>query len=70
MSDATVKTMTPTQLATKLAGADNAEKVAKTFVRPYLRKHFARNDEARGTSWTLTNDQIKAVTDAYKARKA
>jgi hypothetical protein len=67
---ADVKTMTPTELATKLAGADNAEKVAKTFVRPYLRKHFARSSEARGTSWVCDADQIKAVTDAYKARKA
>lgn len=62
--------MTPTALAAKLAGKENAEKVAKTFVRPYLRRHFARSDEQRGTSWTLSADQVKAVTDAYKARKA
>lgn len=62
--------ITPTSLAAKLAGKDNAEKVAKTFVRPYLRKHFARNDEQRGTSWALTAEQVKAISDAYKARKA
>ena len=68
MADAPI--MTPTSLAAKLAGADNAEKVAKTFVRPYLRRNFTRTSEQRGTSWTLTPDQVKAVTDAYKARKA
>ena len=62
--------MTPTELATKLGGKDNAEKLAKTLVRPYLRKHFARTAEQRGTSWDLTPEAIKAVTDAYKARKA
>jgi len=60
--------LTPNTLAAKLAGADNAEKIGKTFVRPYLRKHFARAESARGTSWTLTDEQVKAVTDAYKAR--
>ena len=60
--------LTPNQLAAKLAGADNAEKVGKTFVRPYLRKHFARNAESKGTSWDLTDEQVKAVTTAYKAR--
>lgn len=67
---ANTKTMTPTELAATLAGKDQAEKVAKTFVRPYLRRHFARTSEARGTSWTLTPDQVKAISDAYKARKA
>ena len=67
---ADVKTMTPTQLATKLAGADNAEKVAKTFVRPYLRKHFTRSSDSKGTSWVLNAAEIKAVSDAYKARQA
>ena len=62
--------MTPNQLAAKLAGADNAEKIGKTFVRPFLRKHFVRADEAKGTSWELNPEQIKAVTAAYKARKA
>jgi len=60
--------MTPNQLAAKLGGDDNAEKLGKTFVRPYLRKHFTRPDEAKGTSWQLSNEQVKAVTDAYKAR--
>jgi hypothetical protein len=69
MSD-TIKTMTPTELATKLAGKDSAEKVAKTFIRPYLRRNFARSPEARATSWALTPEMIKAVSDAYKARKA
>jgi hypothetical protein len=67
---ANVKTMTPTELAASLAGKDNAEKVAKTFVRPFLRRHFARKDDQRGTSWALTPEQVKAVTEAYKARKA
>lgn len=67
---ATSTPMTPTALAAKLAGKDEAAKVAKTFVRPYLRKHFARAKDAKGTSWNLTTAQVKAVTDAYKARKA
>ena len=70
MSDTTVKTITPTALAEKLAGKEQAEKVAKTFVRPYLRRNFARKDEARATSWALTPEMVKAVSDAYKARKA
>lgn len=60
--------LTPTSLAAKLAGKDNAEKVAKTFVRPYLRRHFARNADQKGTSWVLTPAQVKDVTAAYKAR--
>jgi hypothetical protein len=62
--------MTPNELAAKLAGPENAEKIGKTFVRPYLRKHFTRPDEAKGTSWTLDAKTIKEVTDAYKARNA
>jgi hypothetical protein len=62
--------MTPNQLATKLGGADNAEKLGKAFIRPFLRKHFTRDANAKGTSWELTPEQIKSVTDAYKARKA
>lgn len=62
--------MTPTQLAAKLAGPENAERIAKAFVRPFLRRNFTRATEAKGTSWNLTADQIKAVTDAWKARVA
>ena len=65
---ASVKTMTPSQLAEKLAGKENAAKVAKTFVRPFLRKNFTRKSEAMNTSWFLTPAQVKAVTDAWKAR--
>ena len=63
-----VTNMTPNQLATKLGGADNATALGKAFVRPYLRRHFARDAKAKGTSWELTPAQIKAVTAAYKAR--
>jgi len=66
----TATTLTPTQLATKLAGADSSERVAKAFVRPYLRRHFARAKDAKGTSWNLTPAQIKAVTDAWKKHQA
>lgn len=62
--------MTPTELATKLAGSDNAGKVAKTFVRPYLRKHYARGANAKGTSWKLTPKQAQEITKAFKARAA
>lgn len=67
---ASTQTMTPTSLAASLAGKDNAAKVAKTFVRPYLRKNFARAKDAKGTSWTLTPAQVKAVREAYKAKTA
>ena len=63
-------TMTPTALATKLAGADNADRVAKAFVRPYLRRHFARAKDAKGTSWEMNPAQVKAVTAAWKKRQA
>jgi hypothetical protein len=66
----TTKTLTPTQLATSLAGADNAAQVAKAFVRPFLRKNFARAKDAKGTSWYLTAAQVKAVKEAYAARVA
>ena len=62
--------MTANELAAKLAGAENAEKVGKTFVRPFLRRNFARKAEAKGTTWELTPDMVKDVTTAYKARKA
>lgn len=62
----TQKTMTPNQLAEKLVGKENAEKVAKAFVRPFLRRNFTRGSEAKGSSWTLDAKQIKAVTDAWK----
>ena len=68
---AEVKTMTPNQLATKLAGKDNADKVAKAFVRPFLRRNFSRKADAKGSSWYLTPEQVKAVTAAWrKAHKA
>jgi len=64
------KAMTPTQLAASLAGPDNAAQVAKAFVRPYLRRHFARAKDAKGTSWYLTPAQVKAIREAFKARVA
>jgi hypothetical protein len=62
--------MTPNELAATLPGVgkENAEKVGKAFVRPYLRRHFARPAEAKGSSWTLDAEQVKAVRDAWKAR--
>ena len=65
---ASTKTLTPTQLAESLAGKDSAGRIAKAFVRPYLRRHFARAKDAKGTSWNLTAAQVKAVSEAYKAR--
>ena len=62
--------MTPNQLAGKLAGTDNADRIGKAFVRPFLRKHYARDDSLRGSSWNLTDEQIKLVTLAFKARQA
>ena len=65
------KPLTPTQLAAELADtgeAADATALAKSFVRPYLRKHFAR--EVKGTAWYLTDDQVKAVREAYAARQA
>ena len=63
------ETMTPNQLAAKLAGSDNAERVGKAFVRPFLRRHFTRDASQKGTSWQLTYVQIATVTAAYKARQ-
>jgi len=62
--------MTPNQLAAKLAGQENAERIGKAFVRPFLRKHFTRDVSLNGSSWNLTDEQIKLITDAYKARQA
>ena len=62
--------MTPNQLATKLAGAPNAERIGKAFVRPLLRRHFTRDATAKGSSWNLTDEQIKVVTLAWKAKQA
>jgi len=66
MATVAPKTMTPTELAISLAGKDSADRVAKAFVRPYLRRHFARAKDAKGTSWNLTPAQIKAVREAWK----
>lgn len=67
---AETKVLTPTQLATKLAGADSAERVAKAFIRPFLRKHYTRKPDQRGSAWNLTPDQVKAVTAAWKKRQS
>lgn len=61
--------MTPNQLAAKLAGADQAERLGKAFVRPFLRRHYARDAALKGSSWTLTDEQVKALTAAFKARQ-
>lgn len=61
--------MTPNQLASKLAGADNAERIGKAFVRPYLRRYFTRDGSLRGTSWNLTDAQVAEVTAAWKAKQ-
>ncbi len=62
--------MTPNNLAAKLAGADEADRLGKAFVRPFLRRHYARDAELKGSAWTLTDEQVAAVTSAYKARQA
>lgn len=61
-------TLTPNALAEKLAGAENREKVGKTFVRPLLREFFPREASARNTAWYLTEAQVKAITAAYRAK--
>lgn len=65
-----VTNMTPNQLAGKLAGDANAERIGKAFVRPFLRRHYARDASLKGSSWNLTDEQRDAVTAAYKARTA
>jgi len=62
-------TVTPNDLAEKLAGAANREKVGKTFVRPFLRRHYSRDAATKGTGWLLTAEQADAVTAAYRARQ-
>lgn len=62
--------MTPNQLAAKLAGSDNAERLGKAFVRPFLRKHYARDASLKGSSWNLTDEQRDAIVAAYRARQA
>ncbi len=61
--------MTPNQLAAKLAGRDDSERIGKAFVRPFLRRHYARDDSLKGSSWTLTDEQTAAVTAAYRAHQ-
>ena len=63
-------TVTPNQLAAKLAGDANAERIGKTFVRPFLRRNYTRDASVKGQSWFLTDEQRDAVTAAYKAREA
>lgn len=62
-------TVTPNQLAERLAGAANREKIGKTFVRPFLRKHYARDAQVKGSGWLLSDEQVAAVTSAYHARR-
>lgn len=62
-------TMTPNALAAKLAGTDNAERIGKAFVRPFLRRHFTRDASSKGSSWYMTDEQVAAVTAAFKARR-
>jgi len=62
--------MTPNELAAKLAGKDSAERIGKAFVRPMLRKHYAREASLKGSSWALTDEQVAAVTAAFKARQS
>ena len=62
--------MTPNQLATKLVGNGDAERYGKAFVRPFLRRHFTRDNAVKGSGWTLTDEQVAAVTAAHKARAA
>lgn len=62
-------TITPNQLAGKLAGEANAERIGKAFVRPFLRRHYTRDAASKGSSWYMTDEQIAAVTAAYKARQ-
>lgn len=61
--------MTPNTLAGSLAGTENAERIGKAFVRPYLRKNFTRDATLNGSSWNLTDAQIAEVTAAWKARQ-
>lgn len=61
--------MTPNQLAAKLAGADNADRIGKAFVRPFLRRHFTRDSSMKGSSWNLSDEQIACVTAAWKAKR-
>ena len=61
--------MTPNALAAKFAGVENAERIGKAFVRPYLRKNFTRDATLNGSSWNLTAAQIAEVTAAWNARQ-
>lgn len=61
--------MTPNALAEKLAGRDASERVGKAFVRPFLRRHYTRDATAKGSSWNMTDEQIAAVTAAFKAKQ-
>jgi len=62
--------MTPNQLAAKLAGDSDAERIGKAFVRPFLRRHYTRDATQKGSSWNLTDEQRDAVTACYKARQS
>jgi hypothetical protein len=62
--------MTPNQLAATLAGTENAERVGKAFVRPFLRRNYTRDNALKGSSWDLSDEQIALVTSAWKAKQA
>jgi hypothetical protein len=61
--------MTPNQLAGTLRDVTDAEKIGKSFVRPYLRKHFTRDETLKSSSWNLTPEQIAEVTAAWDAKQ-
>lgn len=62
--------MTPNQLAAKQVGKDSADAHAKRFIRPFLRRHYAREAALSGSSWTLSKEQVAALDAAHKARQS
>lgn len=61
------QTMTPNDLAEKLAGKSNREVYGKR-VRSFLRATFPR--QTKNVSWVLTDEQIATVTAWHNARKS
>ena len=54
------KVVRPSDLATEL-------EVSPKALRAFLRREFPRANEAKNTSWTLTDDMVKAATEHFTA---
>jgi hypothetical protein len=59
---------TPNSLASRLVGAEEAEKFGKQM-RAFLRAMFPRDPSLKGSNWTMSDEQVATVTAWHKARQ-